>query len=436
MAVAASEQTTYKDVALAIYDDLMSEEPAYPYAPDDTGAYARELAQLLDTRKKHGRDAAERVLETIKANKKSVFAALLKERETTHEQSFQFLEFKDLRELPRPQWLIYEVLPTKGVNFLYGKPGCGKTFVSVGMACSVAFDLANSSEVISALDREFYRDALNWCGRVTRHGHVVYIAAEDIDEVAQRALAWADYHQVNDLPNLHFFPCPLNLAKDTPRFIEAIKARYADVKIALIIVDTLAMCSIGAEENSKKEFDAVIHSLEMLWRTYTCCVVAVHHAGKNGEMRGTSSMDGVAYSVIEVSEVDENIMLRSVKMRRGKKFGEIYLNRQVVETGDQDETGQPATTCVIVKSDRQTEEAATQLTKFQDSILECIKTLGGTNVPRTELVNACDINQKRMRTFSNAVNALNRKGLISMKKEKQRTFYTVQETGEGLEQVP
>src|SRR5437588_566543 len=104
---------------------------------------------------------------------------------------------------------------------------------------------------------------------------------------------------------------PLSLAKDTPRFMAALDKRYPNANIALFVVDTLAMCSLGVDENSKKEFDAVIGSLEMIWRKYNCCVVAMHHAGNNGDMRGTSSMDGVAYSMIEVAEVDDNVRLHS-----------------------------------------------------------------------------------------------------------------------------
>ncbi len=417
------EYSPSDSAALAILADLQSDVPTYIQDVESAGEHADDLRMLFRVRQ-NSKTAFERTLSALKTRKDSPLAALLLEREAGADTKFHFLEFNDLRKLPKPEWLIYDILPTKGVTFMYGKPKCGKTFVAISMACSVALELADDHDVIGALDREIYKDALNWCGRATRHGHVVYIAAEDIDEVARRALAWADYHQVKDLPNLHFFPCSLDLAKDTPRFMDALNTHYPGVKIRLIVVDTLAMCSLGIEENSKREFDAVFRSLEALWRAYSCCVLTVHHAGKNGTMRGTSSMDGIAYGMIEVSEADENILLKSAGSRRGAGFGDIFLNRTIVETGELDETGQPATTCVVTRSDRQAEENASQLTKFQRDILECLQALGRIDVPRTELINACKIDQKRTRTFTNAVNALMRKGLISMKKEKNRTFYS------------
>ena len=332
-----------------------------------------------------------------------------------------FLDFKDLRSLPKPQWLIYDVLPTKGISFAYGKPGCGKTFLATSLACSVALD------------------NMDWIGRATKHGHVIYIAAEDIDEVAQRVLAWAQYHEVDDIPNIHFFPCSLNLAKDTDRFIESLEQQYGNIDIALFVVDTLTMCSLGVDENSKKDFDAVTSSLETLWRKYNSCVLAIYHAGKNGEMRGTSSMDGVGYSMISVSKDGETITLHSYKKRRGKEFKDIYLDCKIIETGDIDEMGEPVTICVLVSSDQQAtgSNGASRLTKLQREILQHTKNLGGIDVPRTDLMKACQIERNNESSFVNAASGLIGKGLLRMSKEKNRTFYTLTElaTTLNLEQL-
>ncbi len=331
------------------------------------------------------------------------------------EQYFTFLDFKDLRNLPKPEWLLYEVLPTKGVSFVYGPAGCGKTYVAVSMACSVA------------------TETTQWMERATKHGHVIYIAAEDIDEVAQRVIAWADQHHIDDIPNLHFFPCPLKLATDTDKLIASLEHQYGQLDIALIVVDTLAMCSIGVEENSKKEFDAVTGSLEMLWRKYNCCVAAIHHSGRNGEIRGTSSIDGVAYSLIKVAEVDDNIMLKSVKKRRGKHFDDIYLDRKIVEVpGEYDEIGQPVTTCVLVKSDRTAAADPTTLTKLQKEILQHTSNLGGIEVPRVDVMKACQIDRNHEPSFCNAISVLLQKGLITMRTEKKRTFYTLTNSAKEL----
>jgi hypothetical protein len=337
------------------------------------------------------------------------------------EDEFQFLEVRDLSKLPKPEWLIYDIFPTKGVNFLYGRKGCGKTYVAISMACSVAME-ASSNRAQTMLQE----DALNWCGRTTRHGHVIYIAGEDIDEVAQRVQAWMKFHNVSDIPNLHFLPSPLRLNTDTPRFIEAVKRHYQDIDIALIVVDTLAVCSMGLEENSKKEFDGVLGALEKLWRDFNACVVAVHHAGKNGEMRGTSSMDGIAYSMIEVSEEDENIKLRSEKKRRGKKFESFYLDRQIIELPGLDEAGRQMNSCVVTLSDRKIESDAERLTGLQQRIIDVARALGGKRVARADIKREMNISEKQDRGFIKATGSLIKKGLMSEEKVGRNVFYSLQ----------
>jgi hypothetical protein len=348
--------------------------------------------------------------------------------EDQDDSSFRCLNFNELTSLPEPEWLIYDILSSKGLHYLFGKPGCCKTFVAIGMACSVALDLTTVDNQLNLMHAPT-PDAFHWCGRQTKHegGHVIYIAAEDIDEVAQRALAWAHYHQVADIPNLHFFPCPLKLATDTPRFMEALNRQYPDIRIALFVIDTLAMCSLGIDENSKKDFDAVLNSLELLWRTYNCTVMAVHHAGKNGGMRGTSSMDGIAYGIINVSEEDDSIVLKSIKKRRGRKFEDIYLERAIVETGRYDENGHIATTCVITRSDKQAQTDAEKISTFQQTILDVIVALGGQDIARVDVIKEADIGESRMRSFNNAIKALNQKDHITLTTIKNRTFYTLKE---------
>ena len=345
------------------------------------------------------------------------------------ENSFRCLDFHELMALPDPEWLIYDVLSSKGLHYLFGKPGCCKTFVAISMACSVAMQLPGTTDISNKVYAPDSPDAFHWCGRQTKHegGHVIYIAAEDIDEVAQRALAWARYYHVADIPNLHFFPCPLKLATDTPRFMDALSRQYPDIKIALFVVDTLAMCSLGVDENSKKEFDAILNSLELLWRTYNCSIMAVHHAGKSGGMRGTSSMDGIAYGIINVCEEDDAIVLKSVKKRRGKKFEDIYLERTSVETGSYDEHGHLATTCVITRSNKKAPTDAEKITEFQQAILDVIVALGGQEIARVDVIKEADIGDSRMRSFNNAIKALNQKDLLTLTTVKSRTFYTVKE---------
>lgn len=339
----------------------------------------------------------------------SLLQDLNKSKHQKCDANLEFLEFTELQMLPAPKWLVYRFLPTKGVNFLYGPAGEGKTYTAIGLNIAVA------------------SEEIRWAGLATKHGHCIYIAAEDIDEVAQRFIGCANYHQIEDIPNLHIFPAPLQLTHDTPRLIESIKNRYGDINIAMITIDTLSMCALGVEENSKREFDAVTAALESLWRTFDCCVVAVHHTGRNGELRGTSSMDGVAYSMIKVTKADESVLLHSTKARRGKGFEDFYLDWENVDVpGAVDEMGEQVTTSVLISSSRSATDTD-KLTKLQREILEHLHNLGGTDIPRTELMKACVTDPAKERTFINTISALSGKGLVKISKIKQRTYYSLTE---------
>lgn len=350
------------------------------------------------------------------------------EGEEDPEFDAHFLEFKDLRKLSKPEWLIYGVLPAKGINFLVSAPKAGKTYLAVTIAGTVAL-APSGNDVLDALDA----DKLNWAGQVTRHGDVMYIAAEAIEDIAQRFVAWAKLHNIPDseLSHLHLFECPLRLATDTERFMSALDRRYKDATFKLIVIDTLAMCSLGIEENSKKEFDAVIASMEVLWRKYNCCVLVVHHTGRNGAIRGTSAMDGVTYSLMKVERVDERIALKSELQRRGKNFDTMYFDWQIVELDHLDETGNTATESVLVKSDWKAATKAEELTKNQQIILDIIKALGGKEIARTDVKNKCKMSNQ---TFISATKALNTKNLIDISTRSNKDYYTLQGCKEGESQ--
>ena len=320
---------------------------------------------------------------------------------------FTFLEFNGLRDLPKPQWLIHGMLASKGIAFIYGPPKNAKTYVAVTLASSVATDML-------------------WMGRLTRHGHVIYIAGEDIDDVALRFRGFAEYHGLQDMPNLHIFPCPLALATDTPLLIASLKHHYGDIDIALIIVDTLAICTLGIDESSKKEFDKVIGSTEMLWRTFNCCVALIHHEGKNGEMRGTSNMEAIAMSKIRVFQADNNVVIKSVLIRRGKPFDDIFLDWETIEfPGEYDEMGELLTTSVLVKSEKTAPTAAGTLSPLMQEIMEHLSTMGGYDVARTELMKACLIDRAKEPDFMRATSKLTGMHKITHRTEKQRTYYSL-----------
>ncbi len=93
---------------------------------------------------------------------------------------FTLYSVKDLEELPDPAWLIEDLLPEGGLAELYGKPGVGKSFLSLDWALSLAAGVP-------------------WLGRPLNQADVVYVSAEGGRGLKKRIAAWRTEHPEADL---------------------------------------------------------------------------------------------------------------------------------------------------------------------------------------------------------------------------------------------
>jgi RecA-family ATPase len=84
---------------------------------------------------------------------------------------FRLLTRAELYNLPEPSWLIDGLLPTNALAVLYGLHASGKTFVALSMALSIAA-------------------GHQWCGKATKSGSVLYVAAEGLRGLIFRMQAY------------------------------------------------------------------------------------------------------------------------------------------------------------------------------------------------------------------------------------------------------
>lgn len=54
----------------------------------------------------------------------------------------RLLTMRELRQRPKPRWLIEDVLPEEGIGSIFGPTYSGKTFVGIDLALSVANGLS------------------------------------------------------------------------------------------------------------------------------------------------------------------------------------------------------------------------------------------------------------------------------------------------------
>jgi hypothetical protein len=194
----------------------------------------------------------------------------------------QLLTRAALRSLPDPEPLIDNVLD-KGTNaLLYGKHGTLKSFTAFDWAASVG-------------------TGRKWQGRQTEKGRVLYIAAEGALGTKGRTDAWETGWQttIADTGELEILGRPVNLTK--PLEVANLAALISWGGYDFVIIDTLARCMVGADENSAKDCGIVVEAMtQLLGQTPhgRGVILGIHHAGKDGKtFRGSSVFEAGADTV-------------------------------------------------------------------------------------------------------------------------------------------
>lgn len=182
-----------------------------------------------------------------------------------------------LGELPPTKLIDGTKLVAGSLNVVFGASGAYKSFYVLGTALQVAQTLPT-----------------------------VYVAAEGAGGLNARVAAWCQYHQ---LPpgNLHFICQEVNLRE--PAAIIGLCKAIAPVKPQLIIIDTLARCMIGGDENSAKDVGMAIHGCSVLQRTFQAAICLIHHTNKadRGE-RGSGALRGASDAMIEISTSGDGLV--------------------------------------------------------------------------------------------------------------------------------
>jgi biotin operon repressor len=165
--------------------------------------------------------------------------------------------FADITQYIKARYLVRPPLEDGAIAMLFGPSGHGKTFVGLDLACSIA-------------------TGLPWGGMETRKSHVLYITAEGGRGFGRRVLAWYKHHRTGrenprqlhaDLDrNFHVIRHAVQVHNPNVRadLIKAISEHILTMEgeqIGLIVVDTLARCAAGLEENSSPDMTSLVNAL-------------------------------------------------------------------------------------------------------------------------------------------------------------------------------
>lgn len=221
--------------------------------------------------------------------------------ERTNEIRDRLIRGAALLDLPPRQWIVSDWLPLDALVVIYGDPKAGKSLY----AWNLALELASGGR---------------WLGPLPRPYRVLWVAAEKIADLGDRARAWSGERQI---------PERLIIANDRPNLITltdstAYERIIADEKIEIVIIDTYAAATSGLEENATDKTSQVMTNLDKMRRaTGGGSVIVIHHSAKNAAkgsgkaMRGSSVFLGAADLTIEIGASDSTSIQATVTESNG-----------------------------------------------------------------------------------------------------------------------
>jgi hypothetical protein len=241
---------------------------------------------------------------------------------TPNAQRFKRLTADDVKALPPLEWLVKGLIPESGMATLFGKPGSGKSFVAIDLACAVAAGLP-------------------WFGRKVKQADVAYICLEGAAGLQVRIGAYEKHHQRTIPSNLKFITEPLNLmvAQDLIDLVPTEK---------LIFIDTLNRASPTADENTSKDMGIIIQAANTISTRTGGLVILVHHSGKDQTKgpRGHSSLTGALDCTLEIDATDATKIIHIAKLKDGSTDAKLYFELIGVTLGH-DRDGDAVTSCAV-----------------------------------------------------------------------------------------
>ena len=260
-------------------------------------------------------------------------------------------------EFTPPDELVEGVLTAGDGSVLYGDSNSGKTFLMIDVACAVA-------------------RGVPWMGKRTEPGLVVYLAAESPASVRSRLQAYQKHHGVR-VPNFAIVQSPIDLFDgdaDTDKVIQVVRQleQQRGQKARLIIGDTLARLSAGANENAGQDMGLVVRRFDRIRTECTAHFCLIHHSGKSAAAgaRGWSGVRAAVDTEIEISDSPTGRCCEITKQRDLSTKGErIGFKLEAVTLG-LSKWGAPATSCVVVAADAPVKQAGKRMSECDGAVLE------------------------------------------------------------------
>ncbi len=231
--------------------------------------------------------------------------------------TFKALNLLEMDSMPDPEWVIDNFIQDKVLSFLYGAPGTGKSFVALDMALHIA------------------HGCRDWHGYKIKPGGALYVAGEGVSGYKLRSKAWHIKHgiEIDAETPFRLIGCPVNMInqEEVARLMATIRKHLENT--SFVVIDTLARCAVGAEENSGTEMGIFIGECERLAREINGAVLVVHHSGKDTDrgMRGSSALKGSGQATLKLTGDTSLMQLVTEKQKDGTPEPPLVIKTETIK---------------------------------------------------------------------------------------------------------
>ncbi|EFI9564566.1 AAA family ATPase [Escherichia coli] len=304
-------------------------------------------------------------------------------------------------------YVIKGLVPAESLCSTYGASGSYKSFLAISWSCHVATGMA-------------------WGGRRVSKGAVIYIAGEGSMGVKRRVKAWEITHDkvVTDLCiiNAPVFPASPDYVEQVIRTAGLVKSRTGE-NVRLIVIDTLARCFGGNDENDSRDMGAFIQGCDAIKQATGATVLVVHHSGKDETKgaRGSSAFRAALDAEYRISRENSDVtalVAACTKMKDAEEPKESAYDLKSVEVFT-DTDGEEIVSMVVIDVPRapaeleRIEEAGNK-TENHAALWQCIRTRTAHKEPCTIALLRDDMKKLgyEMKHFRRWLSKLEKDGVI------------------------
>ena len=225
--------------------------------------------------------------------------------------------FSELAGREPPQWLVADLVQSRGLIAVYGESTAGKSFFLLSMAAHLA-------------------TGRRWAGKRVKKCKVVYVSLEG--DTRNRAAAFIrEFGEVPDLYTVEGVPMSLMSDSDVLMLIRDIKEQIGEYDGPMVVIfDTWARAIAGADENTGTEVGLAIANCSKIQAAINAVVMFAHHSGKDASrgMRGWSGLKAAVDGEILVEhESDGKRFATFTKVKDGRDGVSVQFDLEVVDLG-------------------------------------------------------------------------------------------------------